>query len=83
MYLPFGVWIVQNHKLIEEKITNEQELQKWLLCFLFIIKNLRKRVLKQWWRKETQSGRDGFLQFIAFCFDKLAVKFFFHSDYFF
>lgn len=52
-----------------------EELQHWLLCFLFLLTNIDRRLIREWWRKETQKRLLYFFIVLARCLDVFEVRF--------
>lgn len=46
---------------------SEEETQKWILCFLYIISNTKHKLIINFLKKNTFKGRDSFLQVLHYC----------------
>jgi len=67
LYLPFVLQCVEHFDVISKM--QVAEVQKWLLCFLWILKYQKERILRGWWKKESIKGKIEFLRILQYCLD--------------
>jgi len=67
MYFPIIVTIVEaTEKEVLDKLP-VSELREWLLCFMTVMKNANRELLKSWLHKESNKRRIAFFQALRYC----------------
>eukprot|EP00027_Filamoeba_sp_ATCC50430_P006902 CAMPEP_0168562256 /NCGR_PEP_ID=MMETSP0413-20121227/12026_1 /TAXON_ID=136452 /ORGANISM="Filamoeba nolandi, Strain NC-AS-23-1" /LENGTH=1688 /DNA_ID=CAMNT_0008593671 /DNA_START=186 /DNA_END=5252 /DNA_ORIENTATION=+ len=58
MYFPLIPMIIEQLYLVNEM--GEVEQSRWLICFIYILKYVKKKLLATWWKKESQKTKEAF-----------------------
>ncbi|KAL6049946.1 RasGEF domain-containing protein [Balamuthia mandrillaris] len=63
LYFPYLLILMERMDVV----LVEKEKDDWLLCFIYIVKNCSKDLLKSWWKRDTQKRQISFLRLLASC----------------
>ncbi|EGG15455.1 DOCK family protein [Cavenderia fasciculata] len=56
LYFPYVMIVVENFDALYK--FDQAELKNWLICFIYVVKNLiNGTVITDWWKKETQKSK--------------------------
>eukprot|EP01130_Rhizamoeba_saxonica_P016447 TRINITY_DN7605_c0_g1_i1.p1 TRINITY_DN7605_c0_g1~~TRINITY_DN7605_c0_g1_i1.p1 ORF type:complete len:1855 (-),score=416.20 TRINITY_DN7605_c0_g1_i1:64-5628(-) len=71
IFFPFVTLVLDNeHNLLPSPVTIEEyklslgEYRTWLACFIFVLKNVDRSLLKHWWKRDTERRKLAFLNFL-------------------
>eukprot|EP01114_Cavostelium_apophysatum_P014035 TRINITY_DN3531_c0_g1_i2.p1 TRINITY_DN3531_c0_g1~~TRINITY_DN3531_c0_g1_i2.p1 ORF type:complete len:2047 (-),score=557.52 TRINITY_DN3531_c0_g1_i2:8-6148(-) len=67
LYFPYLLTMIDNIELVEKLETEEQRY--WLISFIFVVKNCDRRLLRDWFTKETRKRQLDFFKLLLFCVD--------------
>ncbi|PRP79944.1 hypothetical protein PROFUN_05920 [Planoprotostelium fungivorum] len=73
IYFPLLLTIVSEASSIHQ-ITADADIQKWIMCFLFIIKHCHVNLLTDWLSKESSMRKEAFLGFLRLSLDHFMDK---------
>ncbi|KYQ91082.1 DOCK family protein [Tieghemostelium lacteum] len=66
LYFPYILTLVDNYQLVNKFDGNE--LKIWLICFIYVVKNLiNGTVITEWWKKETPGRKMIFFNLLNKC----------------
>lgn len=72
MYFPYVLNIVHSTEHLER--LPQAELREWLICFLYILKNCSRQLVRDWLTKETSDHRIALLAVFRQCLEAFEVS---------
>jgi magnesium-transporting ATPase (P-type) len=73
MYFPLIVTVVEAVEKDALENLPISELREWLLCFLTVVKNANRELLKSWLHKESNKRRIALFQALRYCAEAFEV----------